>query len=111
MTHEGTAVVTTKVSDEKGEFAFTFLAPGAYTLRIELPGFKTYVNSGFEARGRAECSPVIQSGSRRSSGTGDGHQRSSARQYCRVGSASQLFETADHGTAARQPRFHRAARQ
>jgi len=48
MTHEGTAVVTTKVSDEKGEFAFTFLPPGAYTLKIELPGFKTYVNSGFE---------------------------------------------------------------
>src|SRR5256712_8355660 len=48
MTHEGTAVVTTKVSDEKGEFAFTFLPPGPYTLKIELPGFKTYVNSGFE---------------------------------------------------------------
>src|SRR5437879_13852587 len=38
MTHEGTAVVTTKVSDEKGEFAFTFLPPGAYTLKIEQIG-------------------------------------------------------------------------
>jgi len=48
MTHQGTGVTMSKVSDEKGEFAFTFLPPGSYTLKIELPGFKTYVAAGFE---------------------------------------------------------------
>jgi len=48
MTHVGTAATTTKISDERGEFAFTFLPSGTYILRIELPGFKSYVSSGFE---------------------------------------------------------------
>jgi hypothetical protein len=47
MTLAATGAVTSKVTDEKGEFAFTFLSPGTYTLKIELPGFKTYVNSDF----------------------------------------------------------------
>jgi len=48
MTHEGTGITTSKVTDEKGEFAFTFLQSGTYSLKLELPGFKTYVSSGFE---------------------------------------------------------------
>src|SRR5262249_39757087 len=48
MTNEGTGLATSKISDEKGEFAFTFLPAGSYTLKLELPGFKTYVNAGFQ---------------------------------------------------------------
>jgi carboxypeptidase family protein/TonB-dependent receptor-like protein len=48
MAHQGTGATTNKITDEKGEFAFTFLPPGKYTLKIELPGFKTYVSSDFE---------------------------------------------------------------
>src|SRR5689334_21664384 len=48
MTEENTGAVNSKVTDEKGEFAFTFLAPGSYTLKIELPGFKTYNSVGFQ---------------------------------------------------------------
>jgi outer membrane receptor protein involved in Fe transport len=48
MTHEGTRATNTKITDEKGEFAFTFLPTGIYTLRIELPGFKTHVSADFE---------------------------------------------------------------
>src|SRR5262245_35699089 len=48
MTHEGTGIATSKVSDERGEFAFTFLQSGTYSLKLELPGFKTYLSSGFE---------------------------------------------------------------
>ena len=48
MTEENTGLVTSKITDEKGEFAFTFLAAGSYTLKIELPGFKTYNNVGFK---------------------------------------------------------------
>jgi outer membrane receptor protein involved in Fe transport len=48
MTHVGTGVASSKVSDERGEFAFTFLPAGTYTLKIELPGFKTYISSGIE---------------------------------------------------------------
>jgi outer membrane receptor protein involved in Fe transport len=48
MTHQGTGAANAKVSDERGEFAFIFLPAGIYTLKIELPGFKTYVSAGFE---------------------------------------------------------------
>src|SRR5215510_12733856 len=48
LTNEGTGLATSKVTDEKGEFAFTFLPAGSYTLKLELPGFKTYVNAGFQ---------------------------------------------------------------
>jgi hypothetical protein len=48
MLNQGTGVSTNKLTDEKGEFAFTFLAPGSYTLKIEMPGFKTYLSSDFE---------------------------------------------------------------
>src|SRR5215475_3880667 len=48
MTNEGTGLATSKISDEKGEFAFTFLPAGTYTLKLELPGFKTFVNAGFQ---------------------------------------------------------------
>ena len=48
MTHQGTGISTNKVTDEKGDFAFTFLPPGAYQLKLELPGFKTHVSTGFE---------------------------------------------------------------
>jgi outer membrane receptor protein involved in Fe transport len=48
MTNEGTGLATSKISDEKGEFAFTFLPAGSYTLKLELPGFKTYLSAGFQ---------------------------------------------------------------
>lgn len=40
--HEGTAAVTKKPVDAAGEFTFDFLRVGSYTIRIEMPGFKTY---------------------------------------------------------------------
>src|SRR5262245_61711999 len=48
LTHEATGAVTTKSADSGGEFAFDFLHVGAYRLRIEAPGFKTYNASGIE---------------------------------------------------------------
>src|SRR4029453_16448469 len=48
MTLVATGAITSKVTDEKGEFAFTFLTPGTYTVKLELPGFKTSVNSDFQ---------------------------------------------------------------
>jgi hypothetical protein len=51
LTHQGTGTVISKITDERGEFGFTFLQPGAYALKIELTGFKTYLNSGFELGG------------------------------------------------------------
>lgn len=48
MKHEGTGATTTRLSDEKGEFAFTFLPTGVYTLQIEMPGFKIHQSEGFE---------------------------------------------------------------
>jgi carboxypeptidase family protein len=34
------------VSDERGEFVMTALPTGAFAVKISLPGFKTYTNSG-----------------------------------------------------------------
>jgi hypothetical protein len=48
VTNQGTGLVREGVSDAVGEFALTSLPAGRYTLRIELPGFKTYTNDGLE---------------------------------------------------------------
>src|SRR5207249_10259312 len=40
-TNEGTGITRTSVTDDGGEFTLTALPAGAYTLRIELQGFKT----------------------------------------------------------------------
>src|SRR5437763_13046875 len=45
-TNQGTAVTRETVTDERGEFALPALPYGRYTLKIELPGFKTYTNQG-----------------------------------------------------------------
>jgi outer membrane receptor protein involved in Fe transport len=44
VTHQGTTLTRETVSDARGEFALPALPPGAYTIRIELSGFKTYEN-------------------------------------------------------------------
>jgi outer membrane receptor protein involved in Fe transport len=48
MRHQGTGATTTKVTDPSGEFAFSFVPVGLYTLRIELAGFKAYENRDLE---------------------------------------------------------------
>ena len=46
VTHQGTTLTRETVSDARGEFALPALPPGAYTIKIELSGFKTYENEG-----------------------------------------------------------------
>src|SRR3989442_2870937 len=48
VTHEGTGLERTSLSDERGEFALAALPPGAYTLKIELQGFKTRTSRGLQ---------------------------------------------------------------
>src|SRR5262249_17099253 len=48
LIHQGTNAARETVSGETGEFAFTALPVGLYMLRIEKPGFKSYVNTGVE---------------------------------------------------------------
>ena len=45
-TNQGTNLSREIVTDERGEFALPALPTGPYTLRIALPGFKTYSNEG-----------------------------------------------------------------
>jgi outer membrane receptor protein involved in Fe transport len=47
-THEGTGVARESVSDANGEFVLSALPSGPYTVRIELPGFKTLQNRGMQ---------------------------------------------------------------
>ena len=42
LRHQGTGAAITKATDRNGEFAFSFVSVGEYTLRIELTGFKAY---------------------------------------------------------------------
>ncbi len=45
-THQGTGVPRETVADERGEFVLSALPNGTYSVRIELPGFKSYTNEG-----------------------------------------------------------------
>ncbi|HRR57604.1 MAG TPA: carboxypeptidase-like regulatory domain-containing protein, partial [Acidobacteriota bacterium] len=47
---EGTRDERRAVTDEEGGFYFGALRPGTYTLRVELPGFKTYEETGLTIR-------------------------------------------------------------
>src|SRR5215813_5523209 len=42
MINEGTAAATQQLTSETGEFLFDFVPAGIYTLKILMPGFKTY---------------------------------------------------------------------
>jgi hypothetical protein len=46
VTQQDTQVVTTKTTGSTGDFGFTFVPAGTYTLKIEAKGFATYVNTG-----------------------------------------------------------------
>src|SRR5262249_4300317 len=38
----------TQITDEHGNYRFTVLPPGAYTVKFELPSFKTLVREGIQ---------------------------------------------------------------
>jgi hypothetical protein len=47
-THEGTGVSREGVSDANGEFVFSALPAGPYTIKVELTGFKVLENRGMD---------------------------------------------------------------
>src|SRR6267143_1178974 len=47
-TNQGTTFSRDVVADERGEFALPALPAGAYTVKIEMTGFKTYTNQGLQ---------------------------------------------------------------
>ena len=48
LVNQGTGFTREVVSDGSGSFTLTALPSGRYTLKIELPGFKTFENAGLE---------------------------------------------------------------
>ncbi len=46
MTNDATRFARTMVSDAKGEYYFGAVSPGSYTMRVEIPGFKTAERKG-----------------------------------------------------------------
>src|ERR1035438_8188558 len=50
ITEETTGVSKTVQSNESGNFTFPDLAPGSYTITVELAGFKKEVRKGIEVR-------------------------------------------------------------
>src|SRR5262245_22123672 len=51
LINEGTNNVTEKITSETGEFLFDYVPVGTYTLKIGLPGFKTYESRGMTLGG------------------------------------------------------------
>ena len=47
-THEGTGVSREGVTDANGEFVFSALPSGPYTVKVELTGFKTLQQQGMQ---------------------------------------------------------------
>jgi hypothetical protein len=48
ITNQGTSISREATADTRGEFTVTGLPVGRYTVRVELQGFKTFVNDGLE---------------------------------------------------------------
>lgn len=48
LTHDATSAVRQTTSDHRGEFVFTSLPVGSYTLKVEKEGFKASVRTGLE---------------------------------------------------------------
>jgi hypothetical protein len=48
LTQQETGAVTTKTTNETGDFQFDFIRAGTYTLSMELAGFKTYQATGIQ---------------------------------------------------------------
>ena len=57
-TNETTGMATTRVTNESGNYEFTFLPPGLYTLTAQVPGFETGIYRNVELR---EEEPVLLS--------------------------------------------------
>jgi hypothetical protein len=59
-----TGVATVTKSNGLGDFEFTFVKPGSYTLKTEQPGFKTFVQSAFAlpVNQRLRIDPLMQVG-------------------------------------------------
>jgi len=47
-THQGTGVPRETITDARGEFVISAMPTGPYSVRIALPGFKTYTNEGIQ---------------------------------------------------------------
>jgi len=47
LINEATNVERATVTNETGQYSFTFVTPGTYKVRASLPGFKTFEQSGF----------------------------------------------------------------
>jgi len=45
MMNEGTGVFSTTTSNSAGGYSFESMAPGAYTIRVESPGFKMFIST------------------------------------------------------------------
>ncbi len=46
LTNQNTQATMVQTTDTNGDFAFTFIPVGVYTLRIEATGFKTHTSTG-----------------------------------------------------------------
>src|SRR5262245_45413403 len=46
LVNEGTSAVLQTVTNETGEFLIDFVPPGTYTLKLALPGFRTFESRG-----------------------------------------------------------------
>ena len=56
-TNDTTGIATTRVTSESGDYEFTSLPPGLYTLTAEVPGFETGIYTNVELRAGQQVLP------------------------------------------------------
>src|SRR5947207_7512390 len=63
-THTGTGIARTAVTNESGSYVLPNLPIGPYRLKAELPGFRTYVQSGIvlEVNGSPAVNVILEVG-------------------------------------------------
>ena len=66
LTNQETRAVITKTTTTHGDFAFTFVPAGAYTVRIDAQGFKAYVGTGITLVAGSRSAKLLHSTSARS---------------------------------------------
>src|SRR5438034_4073679 len=54
LTDQNTGATMAQTSGESGDFAFTFVPVGVYTIRIEVAGFKTHTTTGINLTTRQQ---------------------------------------------------------
>ena len=105
MLNEGTSGRMQQITSETGEFLFNFVPVGTYTLKITLPGFKTYESPGIPlgAAQNVRRTYTLEIGNITDNVTVSAE---APREHHRPGAAVQSGDAGGEQPADDQPKYH-----